>query len=892
MMPRIRAFFSALLRRRRMEDDLSTELRFHMDAYVDDLVARGTTRAEAMRRARIEFGPVEEVREECREARGLRWPDELRRNVRYALRVFRRSPAFTIAALATLALCIGANTAIFSVVDAVLLRPLPYPQPERLTMLGASMMRKGGKTGDPTLSHTGENWFLVRDHASALEAAAFSGATGVNLAAGGKAEYVRQQRVSAGFFHVLGLGPALGREFTRDEDRPGGASVAVLSHALWTRAFHGDASVLGRPIMLRGEPYTVIGVMPAGLRTSTPADVWTPLRATTNGEGGGWNYGIVARLAPGVSWAQAEAQARILGEEAGRNLHRSAGLPPDVAVSMYLVPFQSGLTGEVRTPLYVIWAAVGAVLLIGCVNVAGLLLAQGASRTREVATRIALGGGRAAVVRQLLTESLVLALCGSALGVLFGYAGVLALRRYALETMGIWQSIELNARVLGATGAMALLTSVLFGLIPALEAARTNLRPLLDRGGARGSSGGPRRWPRRVLVVGEVALSFVLLVTAGLLVRTFVNLMSLRPGFDSSGVLTAKISLLDARYSTSREVNRLMDQSLARIRALPGVTGAAAGLGLPYERPLNDGLRVLDGPGADGEFHSVNLFYITPEYFRVLRIPLLRGREIADSDGPRTAPVAVVNEAFVERFLRGQDALGTHIGGEKDSRAIVGVVGTVQQRDDWAAFVAPAPRPAVYIPVTQTEDGFLQLVHTWFEPSWIVRTSGAPQSLIPGVTRAVEAVDPLLPFAGFQTMDEVRAGSMRAQRFHAILAGTLGALALLLAAVGIYGLVANSVAARTRELGIRMALGATNGSAMGGVIAEGVGLALAGVAAGIGLSALAAGLLRSMMFGVSATDAATLAATACGLLLVAAAASFVPALRITRLNPAETLRHE
>ncbi len=887
MLARLRSFAVALLRRRRLEDELSTEIRAHLDARTEDLVARGLAPGEAARRARLEFGAIEAVREECREARGLRWPDELARNVRFAIRLLRRNPAYSVASLATLALCVGANTAVFSVVDAVLLRSAPFPEAERLVMVGLSV--RGGGADETRVSHTGRGWFAIREHATALEPAAFLALeTGANLAVGGQAHYVRHSRVTAGFFRVLGVRPLLGREFTPDEDREGGPNLAVLSYRLWRRAFDGDPSVVGRSVLLRGEPYTVTGVMPRDLRTMTPAEVWTPLRPTTAGEGGGLNYAVLARLRPGVTWAQAEAQVRAVGEDEARHLRNGWGIAPDIEIRTRLIPFQRAASGRLAAPLLILWGAVAAVLVIGCVNVAGLSLALGAARRREVATRIALGGGRAAILRQLLTETFILAALGVLLGVLVGQVGVLALRRHAVEMLGIWQTVELNGRVLAATTLAALVTSVLFGIVPALDAARADVRPALGEGDARLAGGGSRLWPRRLLVAGEVALGCVLLVCAGLLVRTFANLLALQPGFDPHGVLTGKVSLLDARYRSSLDVNRLFDQSLARIRSLPGVESTAVGFGLPYERPLNMPVQI---PGQAG-VSSVDLFYVTPDYFRVLRVPILRGRGFGEEDAPGSPPVVIVNRAFARRYLSEAQAIGAAIRIADAPRTIVGVVGSVQQLAEDVAFATPQQRPAVYMPAAQTSDEFLQAVHAWFQPSWVVRSSGRPRALVAGLARAVEALDPLLPFARFETMDELLGASLRGQRFQAALVGSLAALALLLAAVGIYGLIASSVTVRTRELGIRMALGATAGEAVRQVAVQGIALSLAGIAAGCALAAAATRLLRAVLFGVSSTDALTFVAVAVGLLLTAAVASILPALRITRLNPAETLRHQ
>ena len=885
MLAQVRSWWRALTGQSRLAGEMASEMDSHMERYAADLVARGVEPGEARRRARIEFGSTAAAVEECREAVGLRWPNEFARDLRYAARVLRKSPTFTAAAVATLALCIGANTAIFSVVDAVLLRPLPYPHPERLFSVARHFQGKGSEAYQTNL--WGGVWEAVRDNAAYLDAAVFSdGSMGVNFAAGGRVEYVKQQRVSAGFFRVLGIAPLIGREFSAEEDRKGGPAVTVLSYALWRRAFRADPSIVGQAVTLRGEPHTIVGVLPADFQSSVPADLWTPLRPSRSGEGSGSNYAIVARLRSGTTWAQANGQMEAIGAPLVREFLQ------DPYTHLRLISFQRGLTVYVRQPLLILWGAVGLVLLIGCVNIAGLLLARAAGRTREMATRMALGSGRAALIGQMLAESVVLGVCGGVSGAALGWMGVKALKVLMPRSLNVWQAVELDWRVLAATACVSIAAGILFGLYPALIASRLEIRAALGEAG-RAVAGGRNPWPRRLSVASEVALGVVLLVGAGLLIRTFAHLRGLNPGFDAHNVITAELSLQDARYATSQSVNWLFEQSLARIRELPGVESAAVALSLPYERALNTGFQRLDGRHVDTESQVTNLFYVTPEYFRVLRIPLLRGRVFTAADSSTAAPAAVVSEAFVKMYMPGDDALGRHLDLGGDRREIVGVVGDVQQKSGWGENFGPlAAMPDVYIPAAQTDGKSLQMVHVWFSPSWIVRSSGAAEGTIAGMQRALGAVDPRLPFAGFHSMDDVRYRALAEERFQAVLLGALAGLALLLAAVGIYGLIANSVAERTRELGIRLALGATVAQAMRSVALPGVALALAGVIVGSVLAGFASQLLRHLVWGVRPGDPLTFVAVGLGLLGVAAAASFLPALRVTRLNPAETLRQE
>jgi predicted permease len=709
---------------------------------------------------------------------------------------------------------------------------------------------------------------------------------GVNLVAGGVAASVDQRRVSAGYFAVLGVRPLVGREFNRDEDREGGQAVAVLSHALWTRAFAGDPGIVGRTITLRGEPYTVVGVMPRGFTTGTPTDVWTPLRPSTKGEGGGSNYGMIARLRDGATWEQASAEIGQLGSPAAREGYKS-----DVTALTRLIPLQQEETSEIREPLMMLWGAVGLVLLIACVNLAGLLLARSAMRTREIATRMALGSRRAAVIRQLLIESGVLAIAGGVLGILVGWIVLEGLKRLSADVFQVGYPVQLDARVLAVTLVAALVTSLLFGLVPAMHASRVNVQGALTESGTRAVAGGTARWPRQLLVVGEVAMGVVLLVSAGLLVRTFAHLRNLDPGFDPAHVISASASLQDARYVEAAKVNRLFSETLRRIRATAGVEAAGVSLGLPYTRLLNLGFRRLDGPRTDDQGAITNLSYITPGYVEALRMPLREGRTFSESDAANAPGVAIVNEEFVRRYYQGQPAIGRQIS-VAGERAIVGVVGnaraTTSGFSDYSQpLVTP---PIVYIPAAQSTSAFLRLVHTWFSPSWVVRASGPSATIAATLRQSIAEVDPMLPIARLESMSDVRAASLASQRLMMALVVGLGGVALLLAAIGIHGLIASSVSERTRELGIRLALGATTGQVLRTVVLPGVVLATAGVAIGIALAFPVSRLLQSFLWGVTPTDPLTFAAVIVTLLSVALIASLIPALRVLRLDPALTLR--
>jgi predicted permease len=594
------------------------------------------------------------------------------RDLRYAFRMLRKTPGFTLIALVTLAVGIGVNTAVFTVVNALLFRPLPFPAPERLaTIITYSYSEQAGVFQRPQ-SLDGGTFIALRDNAKTLDVAVQGSGgwgVGVNMVAQDRAANVKQSRVSSNYFRVLGIPPLMGREFSADEDRPGGAAVAILSHALWTRVFNAEPNIIGSAISLRGEPYTVVGVMPAGFNSGTPTDVWTPVRSSATGEGGGINYALFARLRPGVSWQQAGGEVRqVASPEMARQFSKGT------TVQCWVMPLQVAETGGIRQPLYMLWAAVGLVLLIACVNVAGLLIARSGLRTREIATRMALGSGRRAVIRQLLVESALLALAGGAAGIGVGWVVLEVLKDLGSNVFDFGYPVALDAKVLATTLLAALGTSILFGLVPALQASRVDVQGALVETGTRAIAGGRGRWPRRILVVAEVALGVILLVSAGLLVRTFVHLRGLNPGFDPSRVTVATISLQDKRYEDAARVRRLFDETLSALRNTPGVEAAGVTLGLPYSRLLNVGFGRVEGATAEDKGGMTNLSYVTPGYVEALRVPVRKGRAFTGRDGAEAPPVAIVSERFVERYYRGQDIVGQHIRIAGGVREIVGVV--------------------------------------------------------------------------------------------------------------------------------------------------------------------------------------------------------------------------
>ncbi len=878
---RLRRFF----RRSAWDRERAREMDAHIALMTDDLRSRGMAPGEASRRAHAHFGNATLIREEIFQMNSIPLVETLMRDGRYALRLLRRSPGFALTAILTLAVAIGANAAVFSLVDAILLRPLPYPEPEQLAIVRVRQVSPRGVFEGAAVD--GAAWERIREHVKSADVAVYSDwRAGVNLAMSGQALHVDQQRVSAGFFRVLGVPPALGREFTPEEDRAGGPNAVILSHGLWLRAFGADPAAVGRRVLVRGEAHEIVGVMPADFRSSMAVDLWTPLRPSRTGQGGGTNFAVMARVPASTSWAAVDAELQAAYDSAGFTL------PDGVSVTHGLAPLQQNLTAGSRDSLLIMWAAVGLVLLIACVNLAGLLLARARTRAREIATRMALGSGRRAVVRQLIVESLALAAIGGALGILLGHLMLSGLQALGGDQYAMWRGVALDWRAVGATAGISMVAALLFGVLPAIQATRVDVQAGLREGGTRGASAGTGGWTRRLLVVAEVALGLVLLVGAGLLTRTFLALNSLAPGFDLTNVVTAGASLEDTRYRTREPIEQLFDRTLERIQALPGVESAAVSLGLPYERILNLGFRPMDGAqAADTDTNFIaNVTYVTPGYFETLRMPLRAGRDFESRDRTGAPPVVVVNDAF-QRLYYPEGVIGRRIGMAGAEREVIGIVGDVQYRNPgWGTGGPVRPTAIVYLPAAQTSAGTFHLVHQWFGPTWIVRTSAPVAGLDHALRSAVAAVDPQLPLASVRSMTDVRASATASQRFLMVLSALLAAASMLLAAIGIHGLIASAITERTRELGIRMALGSTAAQAMRAVTMPGIVLTLAGLAVGAVIARALTKYIATLLWGVEPNDPLTLVAVAVMLLLVAIIASVLPALRILRLDPAQTLR--
>lgn len=871
--------------RSQRDEERAREIAVHIAEATDYYVRQGIDREEAARLARLRFGNRRAYREKVNDMNTLPIVDALRRDLSFAVRRLRKAPGFSAAVILTLALVVGATSAIFSLADRILLRPLPLPRPDRLAVIG--MFRVSAKNGSyTTASVDGAMYRALRERATTVDvAAAGSGVQGVNFVSGNVPSYVQNKQVGDGYFRVLGLPPAIGREFTTAEAQPGGDAVVVLSHMFWRRLFHGEPSALGQTILLRGEPFTVIGVAPEALSEFDDADVWTPL----NGVGGGLNYQAIARLKDGATIESADAELATFGEAPF-----TAQSPMDDGDSRRLVlqDMKTVLFDGTRQPIVMLGWAVATVLLIACVNIAALLMARSGGRSKEIATRMALGSGRLAVVRQLMIESAVMAAIGGVLGVLVGMVGLEGLKAVGGGTFSAWTQAALSGRTVAVTLGLSALTCVLFGLLPAWQTSRIDVQRALVDGGSRSIAGGSRHFARRLLVVAEVALGVVMLVAAGLLLRQFASLRSLDPGFSPNRLYTVSVSLQDARYESPDSVNQLFDRSLDQLSRTPGIEAATISQRLPYERLLNIPFSI-DGVALDMKrVPLANIAYVTPTYLSTFGIPLRDGRDLDARDTASTPPVMIVNETFARIYFKDAPPVGQRIkiGMRGPSVEIVGVTGDVQQFGT-GFYVTGMHRgpiltsPTIYLPAAQTSAGFFQA----FAPTWTVR-AGSAAAAAEALTRAISAVDPMLPLGELRSMSDVVDRSMAQPRLMMTLVGALAVAALLLSAIGIHGLVTHVISERTREFGIRLALGASASGMIRDVAKAGVVLAAVGAVVGFVLSFPATQLVGAFLTELTTRDVRTYVGVAVLLFLVASVSSVWPALRLLRLDPAKTLR--
>ena len=878
-----RSLLRNLFSTRRVERDLDLEVRSHLQLLIDENLRAGLPPKEAERAARIELGSPEQVKEQVRDKRLGHGLHSLIADCRFGARQLYKNPGFTLTVVLTLALSVGANTAIFSLVNALLLKSLPYPHPERM---GTIYTRIAGSSAASDERHNvnGEQWQLLRDNVPAL-ISAVSGvrASGVNLKAGSHVDYVQDGRVSAHYFDVLALQPISGRNFSEEEDRPNGPKAAILSYNLWRNVFGADPGILGQPILLRSEPYTVVGVLPEGATTPLNADVYTPLQPDREGEGRGTNFRCIIRLRDGATGQEADAQInRAWLSRTGR--YELAG-NPGAKVSYHSVPLQKGQTDSLRPQVLALMLAAGLILLIACANLAGLTLVRMMRRTPEVATRLALGASGWQIQRQFWIENLLLALVGGAFSVGVGFLALKELFLLLPEHLLPVASMPLDARVMVFTLAVSILTSVLFGMLPALVARRVDLRSSMA---SRTVAGSGNLRLRQALIAGEVAITVMLLGGSGLLIRSLTHLETLPPGFNPNGVVVAKASLDDVRYHDPATFQKLLEQSTAAMRQIPGVQNAAVGLDLPYEFIGNDWVTLDDGKEA-GQQGGADWVYVTPGYFETLQMPLLAGRVFTNVDGPNSQHVVVVNQSFARKFYGGTNPVGRYI--DKDM-LIVGEVADVPISSGLDPVAPLQTEQTMYFPAAQLDRPLLALLHIWHQPDWIVRTAGPVEGLTSAMQRALAAADPNLPASGFYSMKDLLARTLVTQRIEVALLGAMAALALLLSAVGIFALVANMVAQRTREIGIRMALGSSIGQVMVQFGRSGAAASLLGLVLGLALCAGALRVMRSVIYGVGVYDSTTMLFTVLTLAAVTLLAVAVPTLRIASIDPARTLREE
>jgi len=878
-------WLNRLLRRAKVEGQLEKELRFHLEQHTADLIETGVDAGEARRKARIALGGPEQVKELCRDARGTRWLEDLLHGLRYAARRLRRSPGFGVVAVLTLALGIGATTAIFSAVNPILFEPLPYPHAGRVMMI----WYRGSNGARVNQSFAAYRELVERSRS--FESIAVFKAMQPTLAGPSEPERLDGQMVTASYFSTLGVIPALGSDFQSADDRINGPNVVMLSDTLWRRRFGADATIVGRQVRLDDELCTVAGVMPPSFENvlAPSAEVWSLLQydATLPPDGREWGQHLrmVGRLRPGVGMEQARSELSGIAATPIPEFARQQGSTMDRG--LIVDSLQGDIAREVKPALLAILGAVVLVLLIACVNVTNLLLARGAARRGELAMRAALGAGRLRILRQMVTESLLLAVLGGVLGMVVAEFGMRALVALSPQGLPRLDAIRINGAVFLFGLGISTLVGLAVGLIPALQASGGDLHAGMQQNSRRMAGG--HQLARRTLVVVEVALALVLMVGAGLLLRSVERLLAVPPGFQTSDLLTMQVQTYGRRYNDANS-HRFFDQALEAVRGVPGVTAAAFTALLPLSSD-NSGFEVYAAEiqrQSDGQHVVANAmrYAVTPGYFETMGIPLVRGR-LFDAHDIGDAPVrpVIVGESFANRNFPGQDPIGQRIrlGGLRQTRPwdfIVGVVGDVKQ-----ASLALSQSDAVYV----ATDQWLWADRTL---SLVARTRGDAAALAPEIKRAIWSIDKDQPIVRVATMDHLLAASEAQRRFVLTLFEAFGVAALVLAAIGIYGVLSGSVTERMREIGVRSALGATRGNILALVLGQGMTMAGVGFVIGFGGAVAGSNALVTMLFGVSALDTATYAGVISLLALVSAIACFAPAWRAARVDPSITLRAE
>jgi putative ABC transport system permease protein len=881
----VRAFFSRLrgmFGKARSDSEINGELQAHLDFLVEENVRRGMNLEEARYAARREFGGLEQTKEEYRQQRSLPFLETPVQDVHYGLRMMAKSPGFTVVVVLTLALGIGANTTIFSVTEAVLLRPLTFPHPEQLVMIWEKVHLPHYQNDQDTPAPG--NFVDWKNRNTVFSGMAAIDYRSWNLTGTGEPVRIVGEGFSADIFSVLQTYPVLGRAFTAEEDRPGAAHVALLGYSLWVSRFAADPGIIGNTIHLDEESYTVIGVMPQGFRFPDPDDqLYVPLALSQQqlANHGSHYLRIIGRLKPYVTLSEAQSAMEVIAQ------HLVAQYPDsNTAVSVGLISLRDQRAGSMRRPLLLLSGVAGLLLLMVCANVANLLLARASARVREVAIRSALGASRARVIRQLLAESFLLAVLGGTLGLAFAFAGINALRWYAPAEQNLTE-VHLNTVVGAFNLGVSLLAGLAFGLVPAFQCTRREVAAVLQEGG-RESASRARVRTRGLLVVVEMALGVIVLIGAGLLLRSFVRLEQIPLGFQPDNVLTLRIILRGPRYSGLPERTAFYRQAFQRMQSLPGVRSVGAISFLPLTMQGRTTGIAVEGqpPPAPGQVPFADFRSVSPGYFATMGISLLQGHDFSWDDAPQALPVMIVSQTMARNFWPQGDAVGKRIklGGVNSGVpwvTIVGIVSDVRQLE-----LIGAPRPAIYLPASQ-DAGTGDTLR-----DWVIRASGDPPALASAARTAVWAIDPTLSISRIQTMEHVRSSYLGPQKFNLSLVGLFGLLALILAAVGLYGVAAYSVAQRTHEIGIRMALGARPRDVLQLVVGQGTKLALLGLAVGTVAALALTRLVASLLYDIGAHDPLTFTVVGVLLLLVAVFASYVPARRATRVDPMVALRYE
>lgn len=882
-------------RRKRMLQDLEQDFSDHIEEETLDNIARGMSSEEARRTAVRKFGNVTRIKEQTREVWSLVWLERLWQDIRFSLRTLRRSRGFTVVAVITLALGIGASTAVFSLVDAVLLKPLPFPDagrivfPWRLPKIGLNM-------GFDTYPWGRVDFLFFSRESRAFEALGAFVSGSFDLSGSGEPVRVDGLRASAGFFPALGVSPALGRTFNTEEDQPGRDHEVVLGNSLWRSRFGADPDILGHSIALDEIPYTVIGVMPPGFAFprgnempdgftfASRVQLWIPLALDprpTIIPNESDELAVVGRLKPGVTIAQAQTDMDIMGKQLESTRRNGQGW-----FRSKVTPLTRQAAGDTRRPLLLTLAAVGVVLLIVCSNLAGLLLARALNRKREFAVRAACGAKPSRLIRQLLSESIVLAGMGGLLGILLSRAAIYLVRIFGPTSIPRLSEVGLDVRVGIFALGVTMLTGILCGLAPALAAARENLSESLKDSSRRASSSPAAQRTRNSLVVSQIALALVLVIATGLLTRTLYRLLDVDPGFHAAHVLTFQLTLPGSHYPEQARIVPVYQEALRRLRVLPGVQAA----GLTETVPLSGAteataIRFSNGSRANGPaLRFANYTMVSPGYFAAVGTPILRGRAFLESDTASSEPVAIVSSALVKKYWPGKDPIGKQIapaGSKFPMATIVGIAADVKRLS-----LRESPPPEMYVPYTQ------KIWPSLLTMNVVLRTTQAPSSVTAGARAAIRSVDPDLPLADVKPLTDIVADSTAAPRFTVLLLGTFGGLAVLLAMLGMYGVVTYSVSQRVQEIGVRMTLGAQRRDVLRLVLGQGVRLAGLGIIAGLAVSFGATRLMSSFLYGIGAADPLTFGSVAFLLTLIVLVACYLPARRAMRIDPMVALRHE